>query len=165
MLKVLNCKKIALLLALCLCASTSFALGSAQTDAASTIEVAKIQLINAYRLSQQAEQAGANITQLTAILNDAGLLLSQAEHAYSIGDFDASQSLAVQSQGMLGDFATKADVLKEAAAQQAADDFWVKILYPIFGSLAVIVVGFAIWYVLKRKYGASGAIENESSEL
>lgn len=164
-MKILNRKEIALLLTLCLCASTSLALGSAQTDAASTIEVAKIQLINAYRLAQQAEQAGANITQLTTILNDAGLLLSQAEQAYSIGDFDASQSLAVQSQGLLGDFAIEAEVLKEAAAQQAANDFWVKLIYPIFGSLAVIVIGFAIWYVLKKKYTISGEVTNGPSTL
>ena len=148
-----------------MCASTSFALGSAQTDAASTIEVTKIQIINAYRLAQQAEKAGANITELTTVLNDAGLLLSQAEQAYSIGDFAASQNLAIQSQGLLGDFATKAEVLKEGAAQQAANDFWFKFIYPIFGSFAVVVIGFAIWYVLKRKYGASGVIGNESSEL
>lgn len=136
-------------------------MGAAQTDAASTIEVAKIQLVNAYRLAQQTEQAGANITQLTTILNEAGLLLSNAEHAYSIGDLDAAKNLAIQSQNLLEGFADKAGALKEEASQQAANDFWFKIIYPIFGSFAVIAVGFAVWYLLKRKYDASGVIENE----
>jgi hypothetical protein len=133
---------------------------SSQLDTSSAIEVAKIQFINAYRSVQQAEQTGANVTDLTAMLNDVGLLLSEADQAYSIGDFDASHSLAVQCQGLLVDFANKVDVLKEAATQQSANDFWLKIVYPIFGSLAVIVAGFAIWYGLKKKYGTSGEIKH-----
>ncbi|MCW3984546.1 MAG: hypothetical protein NWE96_11235 [Candidatus Bathyarchaeota archaeon] len=130
-------------------------------DAISAISVAKIQLVNAYELTLQLEQTGGNITELTLTLNEAGLLLSNAEHAYSIGDLDAAKNLAIQSQNLLEGFADKAGALKEEASQQAANDFWFKIIYPIFGSFAVIAVGFAVWYLLKRKYDASGVIENE----
>jgi hypothetical protein len=135
------------------------------TDASSTIGVAKAQLTNAYQSALQAEQAGANITELTTTLNEAGLLLSQAEQAYSIGDYSSSQSLAVQCQEKLGDFTTRSDALKEVAVQQETQAFWVGTVYPIFGSLAVIVVGVAIWFVLKRKYGVSGGDVHGSSTV
>lgn len=52
-----------------------------QTDAAVAITSAKEQVVTCYQAAKDAEGAGANITSLTATLNDAGALLSQAELA------------------------------------------------------------------------------------
>jgi hypothetical protein len=157
-----NCGEAAVLLVLCLFISVfpSLVQASGQTDAASELEVAKIQLINAYISVQQAEEAGANITELAVTLNQAGSLFSQAEQAYSKGDFATSQNLSAQIQGKLGNLSDSADILKEAVTQQKADDLWIKLLYPIFGSIAIIVVAIAVWFVLKRKYSALGVMMN-----
>jgi ABC-type Fe3+ transport system permease subunit len=138
---------------------------SAQTDVASTIVTARTQLTNAYRAALQAEQAGANITQLADTLNEAGSVLAKAEHAYSVGDFTASQDLALQCQALLDNFGASADALKESALQKVAQDFWVTLIYPIFGALAVVVVGLALWYLLKRKFGISREDTSESPAL
>ena len=144
---------------------SSLVSASTPTDAASTIASARAQLINAYLSTRDAEQSGANITSLTATLNEAGSLLSRAEQAFSIGDYSSSQSLAVQCQEKLGDLNNRAVALKEVAAQEAVQDFWFSIIYPISGSVAVIAVGLAIWFLLKRKYTPSGTITNGSSTL
>lgn len=138
-------------------------LASNQTDAASEIQSAKTQLTNSYQLALEAEQSGANITDLTATLNNAGSLLSQAENLYSIGDFASSQNLAVQSQVQLDGFTAKANLLKEDANAQRSENFLSKIIEPILGSTAVIIVGIAVWFTLKKKYGDSGTNTRESS--
>ncbi len=159
-------KKLQFLLVICLLVYVLPLVSAAtQADAASTITSSRAQLTNAYRSALEAEQVGANITQLTDTLNKAGLLLSQAEHAYSTGDFEASQNLASQCQNLLSDFSAKVEEVKTAAIHQANEALWITILYPSFGVLAVIVVGLAIWYLLKRKYGASGVVANESATL
>jgi len=49
----------------------------AQGDAAGAIASAKQQIIVCYDSARQAEAAGANISSLTSVLNDAGQLLSR----------------------------------------------------------------------------------------
>jgi predicted HD phosphohydrolase len=80
-----------------------------QTDAAGAIASAKAEIVTCYQAAREAEGAGANISSLTATLNDAGALLSQAEAAYSQNDFDAARNLAVQSQDLLSNLFSEAN--------------------------------------------------------
>jgi len=136
-----------------------------QTDASAAITSAKEQIVTCNQAAKDAEGAGANITSLTATLNDAGALLSQAESAYSTNNFDAARNLAVQSQSMLGNLVSEANALKETATQQRDQDFLINVVGSLIGAFAVIGAGAAAWLFLKKRYGQSGAGANESSRV
>jgi hypothetical protein len=133
--------------------------------AAAAISSAKNTILNCYNAAKEAEAAGANITGLTAALNEAGSLLSQAELAYSTNDNDAALSLATQSQNALNNFIAEANSLKETATQQQNQDFLINVVGSIAGTFAVIIAGFAAWFYLKRKYATAGAKSSESSRV
>ncbi|MCW4007356.1 MAG: hypothetical protein NWF09_01505 [Candidatus Bathyarchaeota archaeon] len=156
-------KKIITLGILLLVVSPFFPLARAdQTAAAAAIASAKEQIATCYSAAKEAESAGANITALTAILNDAGELISRAEYTYSIGDFDAAQDLAVQSQRLLSDFVAEANALKETAAEQRNRDFMINIVGSSAGTFAVLGVGSAIWVLLRRRERAAEAQANKA---
>ena len=136
-----------------------------QTDAATAIASAKEQILICYQVAKEAEGAGANITALVAVLDDAGTLLSRAEFAYSISDFDAARDLAIQSQNTLGDFISEASASKETATQQRNQDFLINVVGSIIGTFAVLGVGIAAWIFLKRKYEIAGVHTNESPRV
>ncbi len=138
---------------------------ASQTDATTAISSAKEQIITCYQAVRDAEGAGANITSLTAILNDAGVLLSRAELAYSINDFDAARDFAVQSQGKLDNCVSEANTLKETAIQQRSQDFMVNVVGSVVGTFAVLGASTATWFFLKRKYQKTGARVNESPRV
>jgi hypothetical protein len=130
---------------------------AAQTDAAAAIASAKEQIVTCYQAARDAEGAGANITSLTVILNDAGSLLSQAELAYSMNDSDAARDFAVQSLDKLGNFVSEANALKDTAMQQRSQDFMINVVGSIVGTFAVLGAGAATWSFLRKRYKQSGA--------
>jgi len=136
-----------------------------QTDAAASIASAKEQILICYQAAKEAEGVGANITALVAVLNDAGTLLSRAEFAYSMSDFDTAHDLAIQSQSTLGDFVSEANTLKETATQQRNQDFLINVVGSLAGAFAVVGAGVATWFFLKRKYEAVGEHKNEFSRV
>jgi uncharacterized membrane protein YoaK (UPF0700 family) len=128
-----------------------------QSDAATAISSAQNTMVICYDAAKAAEAAGANITSLTNTLNEAGSLLSQAQLAYSQGDFDAAANYAVQTQNKLNGFISQADSLKQAAAQRESRDYLVNFVGSIVGAAAVVAAGFVVWFFLKRRYGAGDA--------
>ena len=97
-----------------------------QNDA---ISVAQSKLVQCYNAAKAAESAGANISQLTIKLNNAGLLLSRSQLAYSIGDFGSVSNLAVQSQNELASFVSDANALQASAAQSRTYDFLLNMVW------------------------------------
>ena len=136
-----------------------------QTDAPAAIASAKDQILICYQAAKEAEGAGANITALVAVLNDAGTLLSRAEFAYSISDFGTARDLAIQSQSILGVFISEANTSKETATQHRNQDFLINVVGSIAGTFAVIVAGFVAWRFLKTKYETAGAHTSEPSNV
>jgi hypothetical protein len=136
-----------------------------QTEATAAIASAKEQVLTCYQAAKDAEEAGANITALVAVINDAGTLFSRAEFAYSTSDFDTARNLAVQSQSTLSNFISEANTLKETATQQRNQDFLISVVGSIIGTFAILCAGIAAWIFLKRKYETAGAHKNESSRV
>ena len=124
---------------------------AAQPEANAAIATAKEQILTCYQAANDAEEAGANITALAAVLNDAGTLFSRAEFAYSIRDFDTARNLAIQSQSALGDFVSEANNLKETATQQRSQDFLINVVGSLVGAFAVLLLGVAAWVFLRKK--------------
>jgi hypothetical protein len=136
-----------------------------QTAAAAATASAKKQILICYQAAKEAEEAGANITALVAVLNDAGMLLSRAEFAYSVSDFDEARDFAIKSQNTLSDFISEANASKETASQQRNQDFLINVVGSIIGTLAVLGGSIAAWIFLKRKYETAGVNTNESSRV
>jgi hypothetical protein len=141
-----------LMLIICLPVLTGFSFVRAQqSDAQSDISDAQSNIITCFNTSKLAESAGANISKLTATLNTAGLLLSQAELAYSNGDFGTAQDLAVQSQNVLVNFISESNSLQTAATQNRNTDFMI-FVGSIGSTVAVLVGSVVIWVFLRRKF-------------
>ena len=142
----------------------SFPLVSAgEGEAASAISVARQRIVVCYDAAVDAEAAGANITSLANVLNDAGALLSDAELAFSYGDFDLAQSLAVRSSSGLNSFVSDANALRDAAVQAGNFDFYVFVGSAV-GAFLVIFFGVAVWFWAKKRYSPSGEGELTWSE-
>jgi hypothetical protein len=126
-----------------------------EEDATTAISSAKNEILNCYKAAKEAEVAGANIAVLVGPLNEAGSLLSQAELAYAANDFDVAFNFAVRSQNSLNGFIAEATTLQETAIQHRNQDFLINFVGSIVGTVAVILVGFAVWFFLKKKYEIS----------
>lgn len=121
-----------------------------EDEAKSAIEAAQNELLSCYNAAFEAEKAGANISELLSVLNEAGWLLSKAKLAYTQGDFDSSVSLANECQSKLDGFANRADDLRRNAEKEGYLDFMNNFVGSGVGALCVIIGGYAFWIMLKR---------------
>jgi len=123
-----------------------------ETDARSAIAVAEERIVVCYHAAADVDKAGANTTDLLAVLNEAGELLSRAILAYEMGNFDSALDFANQSRESLNSFIVEADALRETAIQQRYWDFMVYVVGSTVGTAVVICGSFAVWFFLKRRY-------------
>jgi hypothetical protein len=130
--------------AICHCASES--------DARAAVSEAQQRINTCYSAAADAAKAGANVTDLLSILNDAGSSLSRAELALGQGDFNSAYGLAVESEGKLNGFENVALGLKNFAVSAGNFDFEVNVVGSSVGAVAVVVLGFVIWRLLRKRY-------------
>ena len=130
-----------------------------QGDAMSAIVAAQSRLSVCYRAVANASDAGANVTGLIQVLDQAGGNLSRANLAYNMGDYASAQSYAVQSLSLLvqGKVTTRADALESSAALASFQGFMVDVVGSSLGAVAVVIGGFAVWTFLKRKHSSGEA--------
>jgi hypothetical protein len=126
---------------------------SAEDDARSAITVAKQRITVCYVAVAEADKAGANVSNLLSTLDAAGMNVSRADLAFQNGNFTSAYDLAVQSQGALEGFETQANSIREAAERSSSVDFWVNVVGSSTGAVAVVVGSFALWLLLKKRYG------------
>lgn len=131
--------------------SVTFSYALSQSDAGLAIAQAEQRIETCYSAALDAEKAGANVTSLLSVLDEAGMNLSEARVAFQNGNFDSAYALAVQSNATLNGFEVQAGSLRDAAAQQRYVDFAVNIVGSTVGTFAVIVVGLLVWFGMKRK--------------
>jgi len=134
----------------------SIAQAETQSSANAELGSAGKELVECYDAARAVEAAGANISALTIKLNVAGSLFSQAELAYSYGNFSGAYALASQSQNELGDFVTTAKYLQTSASQKQYTNFLLTFILPIIGAFAVIDVSIIVWMLTKRRYQPAG---------
>lgn len=131
-------------------ASICFAVDQAEAKAA--VDEAQARVATCYKIAASAAKNGANITDLLAVLNSAGDLLSRADLAFSQSDYSVAHDLAGQCVQSLTGFEDTATGTNKAASQRALADLLMNIATPIAGAFTVVVVGVAVWLLLKRKY-------------
>jgi hypothetical protein len=149
-----NERLLTVLLVLFLIIGISFSsfVAAQQSDPSQAISDAQSRLVACFDAVKTAEAAGANISRLTNTLNTAGALLSNAQHAYSIGNFTDAQHLAVESQNLLGGFVSEANSLTITAKQDSNMQFLVNVVGSVAGTIAVLVGSFIVWRLMKKKY-------------
>ncbi len=119
-------------------------------EASSAISAAQTRLLSCFEEAKNAESAGANISNLTITLNEAGLFLSNAEAAYANNDFSSAETLALMSQKSLNNFESMADSLRVNAIASANWNFLVNIVGSFFGAIGVIAGSAFLWWFLKK---------------
>lgn len=129
-----------------------------ETDAKSAIAAVEERISVCYQAIADADRAGANVTVLLDVLNEAGMLLSRADLAYKMEDFDSALDFALMSQERLNGFVAEADLLRKTAIQQSYWDFMVNVVGSIVGTVIVICGGFVVWFFLKRRYETAGSV-------
>jgi hypothetical protein len=131
-----------------------------QAEAQSDIAAAQKELIVCYQAVTNASNAGANVTSLLLVLDQAGGNLSRADFAYATGDNASALHYANQSLNLLlqSKITAQADTLKSSAFQARFWSFMVDVVGSSIGAVAVVVGGFVVWAFLKRKYSPAGGI-------
>jgi hypothetical protein len=127
-------------------------------EARVAIESAEARVVVCYKATADAENAGGNVTELAAVLNSAGDLLSQAKVAYDSGKFDVAFGLASNCTALLDGFTDRATALRDSAADGGRVDFLVNVVGSTFGAVAVVVVGWVLWIYLKKRYAKVGGV-------
>jgi ABC-type transport system involved in multi-copper enzyme maturation permease subunit len=123
---------------------------ASQGSAHSAISSAKSTIAQCYDAMQQAESAGANVDSLITKLNEAAGSLSNAELAYSSGDYATAYSAASQCQSQLGDFISQANTLQQSAEATRTQNFVFNVLSLTF-SVSILCTGIAAWIILNKR--------------
>jgi hypothetical protein len=120
-------------------------------EAESAIQSAEGEVLNCYRAVFNAEKAGADISTLLQVLNEAGWLLSKARLAYNNSDFDSAYEYAANCSQKLDGRVGEANSLKLEAEKARQMDFLINYVGSSGGAMAIVVGGYAVWLFLKRR--------------
>jgi hypothetical protein len=131
-----------------------------QAEAQSAIAAAQKELIVCYQAVTNASNAGANVTSLLLVLDQAGGNLSRADLAYETGDNALALTWANRSLNLLlqSNITAQADALKSSASQARFWGFMINVVGSSIGAVVVVVGGFVVWNFLKRKYSPAGGL-------
>jgi len=153
-----------ILLAL-LIASTHYSsrtcLGIGGDEAQRIISDAEAKVTACYRALVNAEKDGANITELTGFLNEAGWLLSKAKLAYINGDYEHAIKYAGECLLITESIMDKTEVLRRKAREIKEQDFMLNYIGSGVGALCIIIGGYATWlYLTRREKNRGNVIEH-----
>ncbi len=131
---------------------------ASQGSAESQISSAKNLIKDCYLAVKEAEAEGADIGTLMVTLNEAGLLLSEAELAYSVKEYSLADDYARQSRSKLSNLISQAQDLRQTAINAGTQEF-VTLTLSLLASIGILSGGIAAWVVLKRKerLGSNGS--------
>ena len=128
-------------------------LSSSSEDVAGlAISQAEEVLASAYGAVLEAEQAGADVSDLLVRLNDAGELLAMAQVAFRLGDFGEAVRCADLCYEIGGEVKSKAYELRLEAHGMRTTGFWLAMTGSLVGVVAVVFGSFWGWHAFKRRY-------------
>jgi len=116
------------------------------------IAEAKEVLGSAYGAVLEAEEAGANVSGLLGRLNLGGEYLAEAYVWYRLGVSEDASRFAGLCVEVVGDVRSEAFALRDEAERLGEADFVVKMFGSVGGVVVVVVVGFVVWRVFRRRY-------------
>jgi hypothetical protein len=134
--------------------SVSFPWVSATNGDAVSLEVAGAEeaLVLAYNAVLEAEEAGANVSSLLDKLSAGGDYLAEAYIYVRLGDSERAGRLAGFCVEVASDVESEAVLLGDEAARLERADVLVRVFGSTVGVVAVVVSGFVLWELFKRRY-------------
>jgi len=131
----------------------SSAVAESDNNAAlSAIDGAEVSMVSAYEAVLEAEEAGVDVSELLARLNDAGELLVKARVAYGLGDFDGAVGFAGLCSEVGGGVGSDAVDLRLGIQRSGVTELWLTLVGSLVGVVVVVFVGFFGWGVVKRRF-------------
>jgi hypothetical protein len=127
-----------------------FAVGN--QEASSTISEADQVVKQAYMTVLDAESAGANVTGLLARLNDAAVLLVQAEMAYRNADTNTAADKANNALSIAAGVQTSAVDARDTALVSGQNALWSTVAFSSIGAAALVLALSLVWRFLKQSY-------------
>lgn len=130
-------------------------------EAKAAVAGAQARIVVCFDALGKAESAGANVTELTSVLDEAGSYLSRAQVALekgklNVSEYDVAVALSSNCTGLLAGFTDRAGSLKDDAVTGRGFDFLVNVVGSAVGSIAVLVGGWILWVHLRRRYSQVG---------
>lgn len=116
------------------------------------VEKAENDLKNAFEAVLEIERAGANVSILTASLNEAGLFLAKAENAYATGNFNEAAYLAESCSAIADNIIRRAEALKGEASALRQTVFWQNLFASLLGSAVFLIALYLVWKWFKSVY-------------
>ena len=125
---------------------------SSEDVATLTITQAEESFASAFEAVLDAEMAGANVSGLLGRLNLGGEYLAEAYVWYRLGVSENVSRFADLCFEVVGDVRGEAFELRDEAERLGEADFVVKMFGSAVGVIVVVVVGFVVWRVFRRRY-------------
>ena len=125
---------------------------SGYVEAVSSLDEADALVCRAFRAVLEAEVAGANVSGLTARLDEAGALLARAEILRRNGDVDEAASLADQAVVIANDVEGEASELRGSALVSRQNVFLLYSAFSLVGASVFVLVLFFVWRWFRRVY-------------
>lgn len=132
------------------CGMSAPCFGFSREDALLAISAAEDKVITCYKAISNAQDAGANVSALLDVLNEAGWFLSKAKLAYSQENFNFAVAYADNCSSRLDGFLEQTETLKLDAEQAGYWDFIVNFVGSGVGAICVVVGSSVAWVFLKR---------------
>ena len=127
---------------------------SASSDDVATLAMTQAEetLASAFEAVLEAEEAGANVSGLLGRLNLGGEYLAEAYVWYRLGVSENASRFAGLCREVVGDVGSEAFELRDEAKRLGEADFVVKMVGSVVGVIVVVVLGFVVWRVFRRRY-------------
>jgi hypothetical protein len=109
-------------------------------------------LVSAYDAVLEAEEAGVNVSGLVVRLNLGGEYLAEAYVWYRLGVSENASRFAGLCISVVGGVRSEAFALRDEANRVGEDDSVVKLVGSVVGVVAVLIGGFMVWRVFRRRY-------------
>lgn len=109
-------------------------------------------LVSAYVAVEEAEQVGANVSELLTKLKFAGSLLADAYNAHRVGDYDDACSYAVNCSDRAKGIASEAAGLKLEAEKGYSERLFATAAVSSAGLSLLFVLSLFGWRILKRRH-------------
>ena len=106
----------------------------------------------AYTAVSDAEEAGADVSDLLAKLNIGSEYLNEAHTSFLSGDSESADRLAGLCVEAVNNVKGEAVLLKDEAARSEMADFLARGFISAIGIVIVVVGGFALWGAFRRRY-------------
>ena len=136
-----------------------YVFGASENEAVAAVAAAEENIVLCYDAVAEADAAGANVTALLSKLNEGGELLSRAELAVDVGDFDSAVVFANQSRALLDGFVDGVGALTEEAIEESYLGFLVNVVGSGAGAVGVVCGGLVVWRLLKKREETGGVAE------